>query len=582
MAGLKIGRGLELPLDAVTQTFALLAKRGGGKTYGAQKLAEEMLDAGAQIVAIDPVGKWWSLRLGADGKSPGFDIPVFGGHNGDLPLEPGAGSLIADLVVDRGVSAVLDVSLMRKGERKHFVTDFAEQLLLRKKRERAPAPLHLYLEESQVFVPQRTQRGEERMLGAFEDVIKLGRNFAIGATLISQRPQSVNKDVLSQTECLIVLQIIEAQARDALRRWMDEVGADRSDAIGELPGLEVGQAYLWSPGWLREFRKVRIGRKRTFDASATPKVGARRKAAAPRKLDDAELEQLRETMADVVQKAEENDPKALRRELAKVKREAAELAKRASSGDVVDEAAFEAARQDGIAAGRAAGDRAVAEWARRTAEVEAALARMIADGEKARDVMAEALDVELPKTVATPLAVTRKAAASRASVPPAPVQSDGDVDLPSAARRVLGVVVRHGHEGITAAQAAMMTGIARKKSTWRGALSPLRAHGLIEERDGRMWPTQAGIDAAGVVPEIAETLEERLELWRGRLGMASRAVLQVLIEASPDVLSHDAIADAAGIDRTKSTYRGALAPLRAAGLVEDVDGGLRVCPDLVG
>ena len=64
-----LGRNLDLPISAVTQTFALLAKRGGGKTYCGLKLAEGMLEAHAQIVAIDPIGKWWSLRLAADGKA---------------------------------------------------------------------------------------------------------------------------------------------------------------------------------------------------------------------------------------------------------------------------------------------------------------------------------------------------------------------------------------------------------------------------------------------------------------------------------------------------------------------------------
>ena len=41
--GLKLSADMVLPLDAVTQTFAFLARRGAGKTYGAMKLCEEML-----------------------------------------------------------------------------------------------------------------------------------------------------------------------------------------------------------------------------------------------------------------------------------------------------------------------------------------------------------------------------------------------------------------------------------------------------------------------------------------------------------------------------------------------------------
>ena len=64
--------------------------------------------------------------------------------------------------------------------------------------------------------------GDERMLGAFEDLVRLGRNYGIGVSLISQRPQSVNKEVLNMTECLFVLQVNGAQERKALTDWIVE------------------------------------------------------------------------------------------------------------------------------------------------------------------------------------------------------------------------------------------------------------------------------------------------------------------------------------------------------------------------
>jgi len=57
--GLTLGPGLVLPVEAVTETFAILAKRGAGKTYTAAVLVEEMMSAGLPVVIIDPVGVWW-------------------------------------------------------------------------------------------------------------------------------------------------------------------------------------------------------------------------------------------------------------------------------------------------------------------------------------------------------------------------------------------------------------------------------------------------------------------------------------------------------------------------------------------
>jgi DNA helicase HerA-like ATPase len=67
---LNIGAGLTLPVEAVTETFAILAKRGVGKTYTAAVMVEEMVAAGLPVVVVDPIGVWWGLRSPADGRPP--------------------------------------------------------------------------------------------------------------------------------------------------------------------------------------------------------------------------------------------------------------------------------------------------------------------------------------------------------------------------------------------------------------------------------------------------------------------------------------------------------------------------------
>lgn len=102
---IRLAREIRLPLDAVTQGLAFLGRRGAGKTYAAGVLVEGLLEAHAQVVVFDPVGNWYGLRVASDGKAKGFEIPVFDGEHGDVPLEPGAGALLADLIVENGISA---------------------------------------------------------------------------------------------------------------------------------------------------------------------------------------------------------------------------------------------------------------------------------------------------------------------------------------------------------------------------------------------------------------------------------------------------------------------------------------------
>lgn len=126
---LKLADNLKLPRDAVTQTFAIFGKRGSGKTNGATVLVEELLKADQPVVVLDPVDAWWGLKASFDGKGPGFSMYVFGGPHGDLPLEPGAGALIADVAAQQRIPLVLSMKQWTGGERARFVTDFAKRLL---------------------------------------------------------------------------------------------------------------------------------------------------------------------------------------------------------------------------------------------------------------------------------------------------------------------------------------------------------------------------------------------------------------------------------------------------------------------
>ena len=122
---LHLAPGLDLPLQAVTERFAFIGQSESGKTYAAMRLAELMLEVGAQVVALDPLGQWWGLRAAADGKHAGFKVTVFGGIHGDVPITPDTGELVARIIVERGISAVVDVSDFTSGQMAKFTSAFA-------------------------------------------------------------------------------------------------------------------------------------------------------------------------------------------------------------------------------------------------------------------------------------------------------------------------------------------------------------------------------------------------------------------------------------------------------------------------
>jgi hypothetical protein len=557
---IQLGAELELPKDAVTQTFAFLARRGAGKTYGAQKLCEGMLELEAQVVVIDPVGNWYGLRLAADGKGKGFAIPVLGGLHGDIPLEPNAGHLVADLVIDRRTSVVLDVSMMRKGERKTFVTAFAEQLFHRKKSTRSP--LHLFVEEAQVFVPQRVQSDEARMLGAFEDLVKLGRNFGVGVTLISQRPQAVNKDALNQTECLVVLQTNGAQERKALREWIVDQGLDVGQLIDTLPSLKKGEAWVWSPSWLGITKRIHIGKKRTFNASATPEVGVAElveKALAP-----VDLEALQAAMADTIKAAESTDPKALRRRVAELEAQlkkaptAAPARVEVKEVPVLSEAQVK--RLEAVAAAVLKGQEK--------------LAAVLAEIAPAIRLVRSPADRAPPPAVRAPPEPARRAARSvkdvatpRAEPRGRTARLDGE-GLGKGEHVTLTAIAQHA-EGVGRDQLSVLTGY--KRSTRNTYLQRLGAAGLIDQRGELIVATPSGIEWLGPGFEPLPQGEELRKHWLQRLPEGERRILEAVLQHYPESVDRELLSDSTGYTRSsRNTY---LQRLGARRLIESSSGG---------
>ena len=153
---LNISPDLRLPLDLITETAAIIAKRGVGKTYTASVITEELLKAGGHVIAIDPVGVWWGLRASAQGEpAGGLQILILGGSHGDLPLDPSSGRAVADLIVEEHLSCVLDLSLMMQEEAARFLAPFLDRLYQINR-----APLHLMVDEADSIAPQVPGRGE--------------------------------------------------------------------------------------------------------------------------------------------------------------------------------------------------------------------------------------------------------------------------------------------------------------------------------------------------------------------------------------------------------------------------------------
>lgn len=570
---LAISSDLQLPFDAVGgapgavwQKYAFLGRTGSGKSYAAKKLAELMLEAGAQVIVIDTVGIWAFLRLG----SRPFSLPVLGGLYGDVPLEPTGGAVVADFVVDTGSSAVLDTSQMIDAEQVRFATAFGERFFQRKKS--SPSPVHLFLEECQDIVPQNTEGfagGIQRAVNVFNRIVKVGRNFKIGVSLISQRPQEVNKKALNQTECLFAFQMSGVQERKAIAAWMADKGLD-VDLVAELPKLSVGQAHVWSPQWLNVSKKIRISKTRSMDPSEMrePKAGKRVK------LSQVDLPALQSRMAETIERAKADDPRELRAQIVKLK---AELAKKPTAAAV----APKRVEVPVVSKDMAARLEKALDLAKTSTESALGLVDKLKEAIEPIRFQAAAPPRQLAKHETRGLSpapiVSSDAPFKTVSQKAKPVNGTGAAPLPKGERAIMIAIAQHSG-GVTREQLTVLTGY--KRSTRDAYLQRLSTSGHIDASNGMIHATPAGQFTLGSDYQPLPTGHALLEHWLGRLPEGERKILEVTAGEFPDAVSRDWIGEYTGYKRsTRDAY---LQRLGTRKLVKVERDGVRLSEELVG
>src|SRR5436309_603698 len=183
-------------------------------------------------------------------------------------------------------------------------------------------PLHLVLDEADLWAPQRPIKGWEGLLGHIEEIVRRGRVRGFIPWLITQRPAVVHKDVLSQADILIAMKLTASQDRDAIGSWI-EGQADRQEGkriLGDLPRLQRGEGYLWAPGH-GILERVGFPPIRTFDSSRTPKRGEW--LATPRTLAEVDLTAIVAALAAAETEANPEVPKLDRRREVRLEQELA-------------------------------------------------------------------------------------------------------------------------------------------------------------------------------------------------------------------------------------------------------------------
>ena len=590
MSKLRISPDLSLPDDVVTSTTIVYGGKGMGKTNFGSVLIEELTKAGLRWCLLDPMGVAWGLRHSKDGKGPGVECVILGGAHGDIPIEPTAGAIVADLVVDENANVIIDFSrkangkMWTAGERIRFVTDYTVRLFERQGElvgGRRREPLIQILDEAARYIPQTIPSGAvdvAKCVGAWEQVCEEGRNIGLGVAFLTQRSARMNKSVSELADVMFAFRTVGPRSLAAIMDWLGEhVEKERiRDIAAKVRELNIGQALVVSPGWLRVEKIAQIRERETFDSSATPKPGQ----AAKRVTGDAakpNLATYEQRMAATIEKARADDPRELRKEIAALKKQLA------APDFTVDQRAIDRAVASAVRLERARFDKLAKRLESQFDTTFIGLEKIHVAAKVTRDLLAELMEErKTAEDSRADVQVGHHEQGTGANRPSASTvgQQSRSTPRPAVAastvgrtpQRMINAMLFFETVGVpqpTRAQVGGFVGVSSSSGSFRNYLSELRTAGYIADLGTeRVELTEAGRAAASDA-DLPRSLEALHATWRAKFGSTPARMFDVLVGAHPDAISRDQLGAAVGVDSSSGSFRNYLSELRSPGALID-------------
>src|SRR3990167_211616 len=228
MSTFEIGAGLSCDLDLLIASRLLIqANSGGGKTRTIRRLLEQT-HGKVQHLVIDPEGEYQTLRKR-------FDYVLAAPKGGDTAAHPRTAALLAERLLQLGVSAILDIYELSQDDRQRFVKLFLHALV------DAPRtlwhPVLVVLDEAHVYAPEGK---ESESTAAVKAMASRGRKRGFCLVAATQRLAKLSKDVAAECNTKLVGR---CTLDVDIKRAAEELGFVTNDQRQSLRQLEPGQFY---------------------------------------------------------------------------------------------------------------------------------------------------------------------------------------------------------------------------------------------------------------------------------------------------------------------------------------------------
>lgn len=274
------GANVELDLqELVTGRTFLCAISGAGKSHTARRVIEQVFGR-AGLIILDVEGEYASLR-------EKFPFLIIGK---DVPLVPEAAEFLADQVLANELSAIIDGSDPNLDDAtfQEFIQRFLDRFMALETMKRKP--YLVVAEEADELAPEHNFA--RSICGpAIKKLAKKGRKRGVGIMVVTQRPPSVEKGIISQCSNKAIGQLDWDPDKEVVHKF----ARIPKDVTAKLDTFKRGDFYVSGP-FVAKPGIVHVGGIVTKHVGETPEVVP----PAPKELADI-VSQLGEKLPAIIQ-----------------------------------------------------------------------------------------------------------------------------------------------------------------------------------------------------------------------------------------------------------------------------------------
>jgi len=565
-----------IPDEVLRHHTAVVGKTGSGKTSTEKLIVEQVVAAGARVCVLDTQkSDWWGITSSASGKSPGLPFQILGGPRGHVPLHSSAGKVIGQLVgTGKLPLSIVDMADFEPGGVQRFFVDFAQSLF-----RNVRGVVYLVIEEAHEIAPkERAGFGAENMAIHWAKKLATGsRTKGIKLIVATQRVQALHNAVLGSCETLIAHRLTMDADQEPVLKWLKSASKDKAAEVGAtLASLPTGTGWICS-GEAMIFEKVAFPKFKTFDNTATPDHDS---VEIDVKTAPVDQNALRSLIGEEVKKAEADDPKKLRAEVATLKAQIEKWQRQPKQLETVEPS------PDRLRAAEALGVRLGFEEAAKQARAgfdafKDQVRSSVAGFAKSLGGNVTAAEIEFiyPESV-PPAAPTRAASpAPRMPAPRLPTpqarpspQAAGDGSLSNPQLTLLRSLAwwrAMGHDNPSRPQIAAIAGWKVTAGHLKNVIGSLNSAGLTISKDGHVALSEAGI-AAAPEPDMGLTLVDGL---RGVLTNPQKQIFECLLEFG-GALARGQIAERVGWDANAGHLKNVIGSMRTLEIIDYPSSGM--------